>query len=56
MDPEWAWRLIKINRRSDEPGEKRSGESRKLFKCDPNSILSEALFRVKMFSCCRVDV
>ena len=56
LDPECAWRLIKINRRSDEPGEKRSGESCKLFKCDPNSILSETLFRVKMFSCCRVDV
>lgn len=47
LDPEWAWRLIKINRRSDQPGEKRSGESCTFFKGDPNSILSETLFRVE---------
>ena len=47
LDPEWAWRLIKINRRSDEPGEKRIGESCTFFKGDPNSILSETLFRVE---------
>lgn len=56
LDPEWAWRLIKINRRSDEPGEKRSGESCKLFKCDPNSILSETLFRVAIFEIRRFPV
>ena len=56
LDPEWAWRLIKITRRSDEPGEKRSGESCKLFKCDPNSILSETLFRVAIFEIRRFPV
>lgn len=56
LDPEWAWRLIKINRRSDERGEKRSGQSCKLFKCDPNSILSKTFFRVEIFEIRRFPV